>query len=155
VIVPIVCHGAWKKDLFAIDADLTSHFVSQSAIFNFSSLLVVILLIICTCAYIHQHYPSLMDRNKQGSASPPFRRRFLPSFDSLPSKFNEKHFFQQYRMLGTFWKAARIGSLLSGHLLIFSCILSHLFSSNTFSGERLSPYVAIFCIAMGFVVLFS
>lgn len=43
--------------------------LSQSAIWNFSSLLVVLLLIICTCAYIHQHYPSLMDRNKQGHAS--------------------------------------------------------------------------------------
>jgi hypothetical protein len=38
----------------------------QSAIFNFQSLLIVILLIICTCAYIHAHFPAILDRNKTG-----------------------------------------------------------------------------------------
>lgn len=38
----------------------------QSAIFNFQSLLTVILLLICTCAYIRAMAPSLLDRNKTG-----------------------------------------------------------------------------------------
>ncbi|XP_037065426.1 protein kish-A isoform X2 [Peromyscus leucopus] len=38
----------------------------HSAIFNFQSLLTVILLLICTCAYIRSLAPSLLDRNKTG-----------------------------------------------------------------------------------------
>ncbi|XP_054288250.1 protein kish-A [Macrosteles quadrilineatus] len=38
----------------------------MSAIFNFQSLLTVILLLICTCAYIRNLFPSLLDRNKVG-----------------------------------------------------------------------------------------
>ncbi|KAF0033762.1 hypothetical protein F2P81_013828 [Scophthalmus maximus] len=37
-----------------------------SAIFNFQSLLTVILLLICTCAYIRALAPSLLDKNKTG-----------------------------------------------------------------------------------------
>ncbi|KAB1280720.1 Protein kish-A [Camelus dromedarius] len=40
--------------------------VLPSAIFNFQSLLTVILLLICTCAYIRSLAPSLLDRNKTG-----------------------------------------------------------------------------------------
>ncbi|CAM4670816.1 unnamed protein product [Lepidochelys kempii] len=38
----------------------------NSAIFNFQSLLTVILLLICTCAYIRSLAPSLLDKNKTG-----------------------------------------------------------------------------------------
>uniref|UniRef100_A0A665TB81 Protein kish n=1 Tax=Echeneis naucrates TaxID=173247 RepID=A0A665TB81_ECHNA len=38
----------------------------QSAIFNFQSLLTVILLLICTCAYVRALAPSLLDKNKTG-----------------------------------------------------------------------------------------
>ncbi|EQB52055.1 hypothetical protein CGLO_08363 [Colletotrichum gloeosporioides Cg-14] len=38
----------------------------QTALFNFQSLLLVILLLVCTCAYIHQLIPAMMDRNKDG-----------------------------------------------------------------------------------------
>ncbi|KAH9898692.1 hypothetical protein F4778DRAFT_191630 [Xylariomycetidae sp. FL2044] len=38
----------------------------MSALFNFQSLLLVILLLICTCAYVHQIFPTMLDRNKQG-----------------------------------------------------------------------------------------
>jgi len=64
----------------------------MTAIFNFQSLLLVLLLFICTSAYVHALVPSILDRNKDG-------------------------------ILGIFWKCARVG-------------------------ERLSPYVSIFCIAM-------
>ncbi|XP_033221984.1 protein kish-A [Belonocnema kinseyi] len=38
----------------------------MSALFNFQSLLTVILLLICTCAYIRSIVPSVLDRNKVG-----------------------------------------------------------------------------------------
>ncbi|XP_055547574.1 protein kish [Wyeomyia smithii] len=38
----------------------------MSAIFNFQSLLSVLLLMICTCAYLRSLFPSLIDRNKTG-----------------------------------------------------------------------------------------
>ncbi|KAI0192630.1 hypothetical protein EV127DRAFT_336397, partial [Xylaria flabelliformis] len=37
-----------------------------SALFNFQSLLLVILLLICTSAYVHNLFPTILDRNKQG-----------------------------------------------------------------------------------------
>ncbi|KAL6860329.1 hypothetical protein ACO1O0_004356 [Amphichorda felina] len=38
----------------------------MSALFNFQSLLLIILLNICTSAYVHHFFPSIMDRNKDG-----------------------------------------------------------------------------------------
>ncbi|KAK4108661.1 DUF1242-domain-containing protein [Canariomyces notabilis] len=38
----------------------------MAALFNFKSLLLVILLLICTCAYVHQIFPAILDRNKTG-----------------------------------------------------------------------------------------
>uniref|UniRef100_A0A8D1NKN0 Protein kish n=1 Tax=Sus scrofa TaxID=9823 RepID=A0A8D1NKN0_PIG len=38
----------------------------MSAVFNFQSLLTVILLLICACAYIRSLAPSLLNRNKTG-----------------------------------------------------------------------------------------
>ncbi|OSX79875.1 hypothetical protein BU14_0070s0050 [Porphyra umbilicalis] len=38
----------------------------MSAIFNFQSLLIVVLLLICTCAYMRSLYPALLDRNRTG-----------------------------------------------------------------------------------------
>ncbi|KAK4167414.1 hypothetical protein QBC43DRAFT_311819 [Cladorrhinum sp. PSN259] len=38
----------------------------MTALFNFQSLLLVILLLICTCAHVHQLFPAILDRNKTG-----------------------------------------------------------------------------------------
>lgn len=38
----------------------------MSAIFNFQSLLTVVLLMICTCTFVHAIFPSILDRNKTG-----------------------------------------------------------------------------------------
>ncbi|KAJ7131743.1 DUF1242-domain-containing protein [Mycena crocata] len=38
----------------------------MSALFNFQSLLLVIILLICTCTYVRALFPSLVDRNKTG-----------------------------------------------------------------------------------------
>lgn len=40
--------------------------LKQPAIFNFQSLLLVVVLIICTCTYVREAAPSLVDRNKEG-----------------------------------------------------------------------------------------
>uniref|UniRef100_A0A803XL42 Protein kish n=1 Tax=Meleagris gallopavo TaxID=9103 RepID=A0A803XL42_MELGA len=50
---------------------------SPSAIFNFQSLLTVILLLICTCAYIRSLAPSLLDKNKTGYVT---ERKHFPTF---------------------------------------------------------------------------
>lgn len=42
--------------------------ILQSALFNFQSLLLVILLLICTCTYVRAVAPRLIDRNKEGCA---------------------------------------------------------------------------------------
>ncbi|CAI9740735.1 Hypothetical predicted protein [Octopus vulgaris] len=38
----------------------------MSALFNFQSLLTVVLLVICTCTYLRAFFPALLDKNKQG-----------------------------------------------------------------------------------------
>lgn len=38
----------------------------MTALFNFTSLLLVILLLVCTCTYLHQLFPAILDRNKTG-----------------------------------------------------------------------------------------
>ena len=42
----------------------------QSALFNFQSLLLVILLLICTSTYVHAIFPTFMNNHKQGYVSP-------------------------------------------------------------------------------------
>ncbi|WBW71485.1 Golgi kish family protein Ksh1 [Schizosaccharomyces osmophilus] len=38
----------------------------MTAIFNFQSLLSVLLLTVCTCTYIHRQFPALFDKRKEG-----------------------------------------------------------------------------------------
>ncbi|KZT55563.1 DUF1242-domain-containing protein [Calocera cornea HHB12733] len=40
--------------------------LAQSALFNFQSLLLVILLLICTCTYVRAVMPRVIDSNKSG-----------------------------------------------------------------------------------------
>lgn len=64
---------------------------------------------------------------------------------------------------GLFWKAARIGEMRLGLVLrrggsstrCFSFSLTSFPSPIFFSGERLSPWVALSCFAMAFTTLFS
>ncbi|KAF8489503.1 DUF1242-domain-containing protein [Russula emetica] len=91
----------------------------MSALFSFQSLLLVILLLICTCTYIRAVAPRLIDSNKQG-------------------------------FLGIFFMSARIGE--SCHpsytqaLVVLTDRPKSVFAPC--AGERLSPYVALACIAM-------
>eukprot|EP00048_Salpingoeca_helianthica_P021808 m.14522 g.14522 ORF g.14522 m.14522 type:complete len:73 (+) comp6443_c0_seq2:21-239(+) len=41
----------------------------MAAIFNFQSLLVVVLLLICTCAYFRAMFPAMMDARRSGPFS--------------------------------------------------------------------------------------
>ncbi|KAH9991010.1 hypothetical protein BJV77DRAFT_1009503 [Russula vinacea] len=95
--------ATWLVGLFLAratpSATNTSSNNTMSALFNFQSLLLVILLLICTCTYIRAVAPRLIDSNKQG-------------------------------FLGIFFMSARIG-------------------------ERLSPYVALACIAMAVRMILS
>uniref|UniRef100_A0A1I8I004 Large ribosomal subunit protein mL37 n=2 Tax=Macrostomum lignano TaxID=282301 RepID=A0A1I8I004_9PLAT len=45
---------------------LSSNSAAMSAVFNFQSLLTVVLLLICTCAYFRHLFPRLIDRYKTG-----------------------------------------------------------------------------------------
>ncbi|CAK9784094.1 transmembrane protein 167a precursor [Cutaneotrichosporon oleaginosum] len=38
----------------------------MSALFNFQSLLLVFLLLVCTCTYVRGAAPSIVDRNREG-----------------------------------------------------------------------------------------
>jgi hypothetical protein len=56
----------WYGDAESARACADPEPLSQSAIFNFQSLLTVILLLICTCTYVHAYSPSLLDNHKRG-----------------------------------------------------------------------------------------
>jgi hypothetical protein len=67
---------------------------SQTALFNFSSLLLVILLTICTSTYAHYVFPGIMDRNKDTYFVSPF------------------------------WKAARVGERLSPYVAVACVVMA-------------------------------
>ncbi|TVY26665.1 Protein kish-A [Lachnellula hyalina] len=66
----------------------------MSALFNFQSALLVLLLLICTSAYFHQLFPGFMDRNKDGAVT------------------------------GLFWKCARVGERLSPYISVCCVIMA-------------------------------
>ncbi|TGZ84407.1 DUF1242-domain-containing protein [Ascodesmis nigricans] len=67
----------------------------SSALFNFNALLLVILLLICTCAYVRQMMPGMMDSRKD-----------------------------QNIFYNVFWKFARIGERLSPHVSICCIVMA-------------------------------
>ncbi|KAF2635154.1 DUF1242-domain-containing protein [Massarina eburnea CBS 473.64] len=66
----------------------------MTAFFNFQSLVVVILLTICTATYAHHYFPGLMDRNRD-------------------------NYF-----VGVLWKCARIGERLSPYVAIACVVMA-------------------------------
>jgi hypothetical protein len=72
----------------------------QSALFNFQSALMVLLLLICTSAYCHQLFPAYMDRKKDSYVDTIMGRGLGPIF----------------------WKCARIGERLSPYISV-CCII--------------------------------
>ncbi|KAF2745676.1 DUF1242-domain-containing protein [Sporormia fimetaria CBS 119925] len=66
----------------------------MTALFNFQSLLLVLLLTICTSTYFHATFPSLMDRNRDNY------------------------------LVGPFWKCARIGERLSPYVSLACVVMA-------------------------------
>ncbi|KAF2441562.1 DUF1242-domain-containing protein [Karstenula rhodostoma CBS 690.94] len=60
----------------------------KSALFDFQKLVVVILLLVCTCTYAHHYFPGFMDRNRHNY------------------------------VMGIFWKCARIGERMSPYIAL-------------------------------------
>jgi len=59
-------HGAQGRSWRAVRRAIACSRIRTHAIFNFQALLIVILLTICTCAYLRANFPSIIDRNKTG-----------------------------------------------------------------------------------------
>ncbi|KAF5847047.1 hypothetical protein GGP41_003335 [Bipolaris sorokiniana] len=68
----------------------------KTALFNFQSLLLVILLTICTSTYAHSVFPGIIDRNKENWIVSPL------------------------------WKAARVGERLSPYVSIACVVMATL-----------------------------
>ncbi|KAF2256134.1 DUF1242-domain-containing protein [Trematosphaeria pertusa] len=66
----------------------------MTALFNFQSLLLVILLTICTSTYAHYVFPGIMDRNKDSYYMAPF------------------------------WKSARVGERLSPYVSLACVVMA-------------------------------
>lgn len=69
-------------------------FAPQTALFNFQSLLLVVILLICTSAYLHEMLPSLLDKRK----------------DTVP--------------MSIFWKCARVGERLSPYVSLCCVVMA-------------------------------
>lgn len=72
-------------------------------ILKFQTFLLVVLLFICSCSYLHGVFPSWLDRNKTGYTLHIFRTDVLSTNDMRSP-------------LSTFWRAARIGERLSPYV---------------------------------------
>ncbi|BGP04998.1 hypothetical protein JCM10049v2_000800 [Rhodotorula toruloides] len=81
----------------------------MTAIFNFESLLLVILLVICTCTYVRATAPGLIDRNKQGKGV------------EEAAGCSETQ-WTITGVLGIFFKFARIGERLSPYVAL-ACVV--------------------------------
>ena len=79
-------------------------------ILKFQTFLMVVLLFICSCTYLHGVFPAWLDRNKSGCVARLSTHPFLKRTDILRSP------------LGTFWRAARVGERLSPYVGL-CCVL--------------------------------
>ncbi|MGH0179405.1 UNVERIFIED_CONTAM: hypothetical protein FKN15_019907 [Acipenser sinensis] len=126
--------------------------VCCSAIFNFQSLLTVILLLICTCAYIRALAPSILDKNKSGGSYSAGSRPGCAKQAGLRGLKGVPHWLWCSRGLGRqnyFIVLQR--TLLARHPVSSKADIWPLSSR----GERKSPYVAICCVVMAFSILFA
>ncbi|KAK3521815.1 hypothetical protein QTP70_018545 [Hemibagrus guttatus] len=140
----------------------------MSAIFNFQSLLTVILLLICTCAYIRALAPSLLDKNKTGKLEIHRHRDGLrPRISNLvvaqgfvmqvcngilSRAVGKPRFASFFTTLRTLYDAALYSSMFP---LASPELFLGIFWKCARIGERKSPYVACCCIIMAFTILFS
>ncbi|EFO12741.2 hypothetical protein LOAG_15791 [Loa loa] len=59
-------HVEWHSIGLSVEGNRKANRFKLSALFNFQSLISVLLLLICTCTYIRTFVPKLIDRNKEG-----------------------------------------------------------------------------------------
>lgn len=125
--------------------------LKQSALFHFQSLLLVILLLICTSTYVRSIAPRLIDRNKQGYV----RVGLCALCYTTCIGHIWSYVLLRCRFLGIFFMCARIGSSTWSIdlILTFICYSFALCGFYTLTGERLSPYVALSCIVMAVTIL--
>ncbi|THX61289.1 hypothetical protein D6D06_00678 [Aureobasidium pullulans] len=83
----------------------------MSALFNFQSLLLVILLFICTCSYTHGVFPAIMDKHKDGYAKAPNSIYWIST-----------NLWQSFTSV--FWRAARIGERLSPYISVCCVVMA-------------------------------
>ena len=129
----------------------------MSAIFDFSSLLTVILLLICTCAYLRDMRPTIFDGGqvsclracfalllwKDGSSAEGSKLKY-----AIMLKFLRKlyaHIFTH--------RYAIVQIPKTGERLKRSGVTGFLWKMSRI-GERLSPYVGVSCAIMAIHILF-
>ena len=110
---------------------------TMSAIFDFSSLLTVILLLICTCAYLRDLRPTIFDGGKVS------RTRLLLF---APSSNNVTHIFIIYIIF--------LKTLQPGETRLKRTGATGFFWKMSRIGERLSPYIGGSCAIMAIHLLF-
>lgn len=131
----VLCCWIWKQqNIFMFVLYLFWLIYFQSAIFNFQSLLTVVLLLICTCAYIRSIAPSLLDRNKQGYSIPSFYSEWIcchmadcslmprvpcKLFEYMITQFNCQIIWRIYQHNTCMWK--HYITCLYIHTLIWKC----------------------------------
>ena len=62
-VAPVISHHGASRAFQFLGSTANAH---QSALFNFEALILVLLLAICTSAYVHQIFPRILDANKDG-----------------------------------------------------------------------------------------
>ncbi len=114
----------------------------MSAIFNFSSLLTVLLLLICTCAYLRDLRPTIFDGGQVRTEKKPLQTNTGERNYSIISNltFLSAPLWKQILQPGE-TRLKRTG--VTGFLWKMSRI-----------GERLSPYVGASCAIMAIHILF-
>ncbi|EEQ35681.1 transmembrane protein 167 [Microsporum canis CBS 113480] len=103
----------------------------RAALFNFQSLLLVILLIICTSAYAHSIMPGIMDRHQNGYYLILFSD-YISVYTWILSLLTPHSFF------GIFWKCARVGERLSPYVSICCIIMAVSLDSIRCKNQSLS-----------------
>ena len=111
----------------------------MSAIFDFSSLLTVLLLLICTCAYLRDMRPTIFDG---GQVSLPFIRQ-------RSYRIEHQEFFSHALSLFVYWQ-----TLQPGEMRLKRTGVTGFFWKLSRIGERLSPYVGLSCAVMAIHLLF-
>ncbi|KAL7558651.1 hypothetical protein ACA910_010027 [Epithemia clementina (nom. ined.)] len=97
----------------------------MSAFFDFSSLVTIVLLMICTCTYLRELRPTIFDHSPLESMA----NNNLQQSQQHPQQNSQPAHLKREGVIGFLWKLSRIG-------------------------ERLSPYVGAGCAIMAMHVLF-